>query len=60
MNVSACSAVSAADAAAPETVVVAKKALDQTKVDGQNAVALIQSAAQPPPLRPGQTISLRA
>ena len=57
MNVSATTA--AADASAPQSVVVAKKALDQQKVQGEQAVQLIQ-AASPPPLKSGQSLSVYA
>ena len=58
MNISAAVGTSAVSAAAPQTVVVAKKALDQQKLVGQIAIALIESAA--PPLRAGQSLSVYA
>ena len=39
--------VAAASSTSPQTVAVAKKALDQIKRDGEQAVALIQAAAPP-------------
>lgn len=59
MNVSSAGAVSHADASAAQTVVVAKKALDQQKMEGQQAVALIQSASAPP-VKQGHSLSVYA
>ena len=60
MNISSVSAAGAVDASSPETVIMAKKALNQQKQDGQSAVALIQGAAAPPPPRAGHALSVYA
>ena len=54
--------ISSADKAAPQAppaISMTKKALDQQKEDGKAAVKLIQSA-EPPPKKPGQSLSIYA
>jgi hypothetical protein len=41
-------------------VTVAKKAQDSVKESGQRALELIQSAAAPPPVKPGHSLSVFA
>ena len=57
MNISSMGSPSTASLDSEYSVAVAKKALDAQKLEGQNALQLIQSAAKPAPLQPGQTFS---
>ena len=47
MNISGSSPSGGVDAADAQTVIVAARQLSQTKQDGANALAMIQSAAPP-------------
>ena len=57
MNISTVGTPSAASTDSEYSVAVAKKALDAQKLQGQNALTLIQGAAKPAPVQPGQTFS---
>lgn len=58
-STSACGSTS--DVGAVYAAAMAKRSQDQNKVEGQSALRLIEaSAAQPAPLPPDATISIRA
>lgn len=59
MSISSVGGASQVSASSTQSIVMAKKALDQQKQEGQSAVQLIEAAA-PPPVRQGHSLSVYA